>query len=323
MRVVVLLEWMSSQMGSQLPTAFERFHGERGEQLIIEALKDQKVILGNADAAEELRSRGRVAYFNEGEFLLHEDAWDNDIAFLISGRVSISITGFEVAERHAGQHVGELALIDPSQPRAASAVALEPTVCIIVSEQDFSAVANHFPDMWRQLAKEIAQRLRQRRKFIRPSNPVPFVFIACASESLGVAHEFAKHLVDDLEVVPEVWTDNVFKPSKGTMESLEAKLVTSDFAVAIFSGDDKVNSRGEEKLAPRDNTVFELGLFAGAIGRERSFFAVEKGVDLKIPSDLAGVTSLRFAYSGEDLRTPDVADACAQIGDRIRTLGPR
>jgi CRP/FNR family transcriptional regulator, cyclic AMP receptor protein len=310
-------------MDSTLPTAFQRFNGGRGEQLIVEALKDQKIILGNADAAEELRSRGRLAYFDAGEFVVNEDAWDNDIIFLISGRVAISITGFKVAERHAGQHIGELALIDPSQPRAASGVAMEPTVCLVVSEQDFSAVASHFPDMWRQIAKEIADRLRQRRKFIRPSNPVPFVFIACASESLDVAHEFAKHLVADLEVVPEVWTDNVFKPSKGTMESLEAKLVTSDFAIAVFSGDDKVNSRGQEKFAPRDNTVFELGLFAGAIGRERSFFAVEKGADLKVPSDLAGVTSLRFGFTEGEARTPDVSDACAQIGERIRTLGPR
>ncbi len=305
------------------PAIFQRFSGERGEKLIIEALKEQRIVLGNEEAAEELCARGKPVCFLEGEFLAMEDKWENDIVFILAGSAQITITGFKVAERQAGQHVGEMALIDPSQPRSASVIAIEPTVGLVVSEEDFSAVAAHHPDMWRQIAKEVAQRLRQRKKFIRPSNPVPFLFIACASESLSVAEAIRDYVEADKEVVVEIWTDNVFKPSKGTMESLEGKLESSDFSVAIFSADDKVESRGEEKVAPRDNTVFELGLFGGAIGRERSFFAVEKGADVKVPSDLAGITSLRFSRPTEGGGSPDVAEACAQIEERIQALGPR
>lgn len=305
------------------PAIFRRFLGERGQKLIVEALKEQRIVLGNAEAAEELCARGKLICFSQGEFLTIEDRWENDIVFILAGSVQITITGFKVAERGAGQHVGEMALIDPSQPRSASVIAIEPTVGLVVSEEDFSAVAAHHPDMWRQIAKEVAQRLRQRRKFIRPSNPVPFLFIACASESLAVAEAIRAYFETDRGVVVEIWTDNVFKPSRGTMESLEGKLESSDFSVAIFSADDKVESRGEEKVAPRDNTVFELGLFGGAIGRERSFFAVEKGADVKVPSDLAGITSLRFARAGENGGAPDVREACAQIEERIQALGPR
>jgi len=305
------------------PAIFQRFSGERGEKLIIETLKEQRIILGNEEAAEELCARGKPVYFLEGEFLAMEDKWENDIVFILAGSAQITITGFKVAERQACQHIGEMALIDPSQPRSASVIAMEPTVGLVVTEEDFSAVAAHHPDMWRQIAKEVAQRLRQRRKFIRPSNPVPFLFIACASESLSVAEAIRDYFETDKEVVVEIWTDNVFKPSKGTMESLEGKLESSDFSVAIFSADDKVESRGEEKLAPRDNTVFELGLFGGAIGRERSFFAVEKGADVKVPSDLAGITSLRFSRAAEEGGAPDVEEACSQIDERIQALGPR
>ena len=107
------------------------------------------------------------------------------------------------------------------------------------------------------------------------------------------------------------------------MESLEGKLETADLSVAIFSADDKVESRGVKKVAPRDNTVFELGLFAGAIGRERSFFAIQKGADIKVPSDLAGITSLRFGVSKKKGETPNIAEACRQIEDRVTSLGPR
>ena len=279
-------------------------------------------MLGNAAAAREISDRGTLACFREGEFLVREDDWFNHIIFILAGRAQITITGFKVAERSAGQHIGEMALIDPSQPRSASAIAMEPTVGLIVSEEDFAAMASNHPDMWRQIAKELADRLRQRRKFVRSSNRHPLVFVACASESLPVARAIQAHFENGRTVV-ELWTDSVFKPSQGTMESLEAKLYSADFCVAIFSADDRVESRGWENVAPRDNTVFELGLFAGAIGRSRSFFAVQKGRDIKIPSDLAGITSLRFAVPGQKGAEPDVAEACASIEERIAALGPR
>ncbi|WP_109464314.1 TIR domain-containing protein [Albibacillus kandeliae] len=299
---------------------FGRFSGIRGKALIVDALKDQKTILGNAAAAEELMARGNLVFFREGEILTSEGDWANSIIFILAGKVQITITGFKVAERSAGQHVGEMALIDPSQPRSASAIALEPTATLIVSEEDFVAVAAHHPDMWRQISKEIADRLRQRKKFIRASNPVPFMFVACAAESLPVAKAIQAYF-EAREVVVEIWTDGVFKPSQSTMESLEAKLMSADFTVAVFSADDKVESRGEEKVAPRDNTVFELGLFAGAIGRARSFFAVQKAEDIKIPSDLAGITSLRFHW--HEGSEPDISEVCAQVEERVSELGPR
>jgi len=89
---------------------------------------------------------------------------------------------------------------------------MEPSVGLVVSEEDFTAVASHQPVMWRQLAKEIAERLRQRRKFIRPSNPVPLMFVACASESLPVAKAIQTYF-EEREVVVELWIDSVFKPS--------------------------------------------------------------------------------------------------------------
>lgn len=327
--VSVLAQTFSSEKNNSVtadhiePALFQRFSGERGDKLVVEMLKEQRIVLGNEEAAEELRARGKLTCFQQGEFLAMEDHWENHLVFILAGSVQITVTGFKVAERGAGQHVGEMALIDPSQPRSASVIAMEPTVGLVVSEENFSAVAAHHPDIWRQIAKEVAQRLRHRKKFIRPANPVPFLFIACASESLSVAEAIRAYFEADKGVVVEIWTDNVFKPSKATMESLEGKLELSDFSVAIFSADDKIESRGEQKVAPRDNTVFELGLFAGAIGRERSFFAVEKGADLKVPSDLAGITSLRFSRPSVDGGALEVGDACVQIQERIRELGPR
>ena len=101
---------------------FSRFSGVRRKELIVEALKDQRIVLGDAEAADKLCVRGALTCYREGEFLVREDDWGNSIIFILAGRTRVTITGFKVAERRAGQHIGEVALIDPSQPRSASVI---------------------------------------------------------------------------------------------------------------------------------------------------------------------------------------------------------
>ncbi|OAP38441.1 hypothetical protein AU381_23020 [Sinorhizobium glycinis] len=302
------------------PDVFGRFGGDRGRDKAIDALKGQRIVLGNGAAAEELFVRGELMNFMPGEVLIKEDDWSDSLFLLLAGAVNISMKGNDINNRVAGQHVGEMAMIDPSRPRSAQVTATAPTVALMINEEDFAAVATNHPDLWRQIAKELAERLRERSKKLRQANTVPHVFIACASESVSVAKAIKRKLAADGAEVT-IWTEGVFKPNDHTMESLEVQLELMDFAVAIFSPDDKVRSRGKERSAPRDNTVFELGLFAGKIGRSRSFFAVPKGQYVKIPSDLAGITSVRYVVDqGTDF---DVDEACSQITERIKEEGCR
>ena len=56
-----------------------------------------------------------------------------------------------------------------------------------------------------------------------------------------------------------------------------------------------IESRKKKQAAPRDNVIFELGLFMGALGRERTFIVKPRHVDIKIPSDLLGVTFIEYS----------------------------
>ncbi|TAY98661.1 TIR domain-containing protein [Rhizobium leguminosarum] len=297
------------------PDVFARFDCERGKVRAIEALKEQRIVLGNAGAAEELLVRGKIMNFMPGDVLIKEGDWSESLFLILAGEVKIEIKGTHVNDRVAGQHVGEMAMIDPSKPRSAQVTATLPTAALMISEENFAAVAGNHPDLWRQIAKELADRLRERSKGIRQSNTVPHVFVASASESVMVAEHFKAGL-EAAGAAVTIWTEGVFAPGDHTMESLGVQLDLMDFAVAIFSPDDKVKSRGKEKSAPRDNTVFELGLFAGKIGRDRSFFATPNGQHVKAPSDLAGITSVR--YSTDPYTGLDVKAACAAIIERIK-----
>ena len=95
------------------------------------------------------------------------------------------------------------------------------------------------------------------------------VFIASSSEHLDVANTIRNRLLRGGTVDPKVWNEGTFKLSKTYIESLEGELQVADFAVLTLTSDDVSIARREVRSAPRDNVLFELGLFMGAT-RSRS-----------------------------------------------------
>jgi hypothetical protein len=80
--------------------------------------------------------------------------------------------------------------------------------------------------------------------------------------------------------------------------------------------------RRQEFWAARDNVVFELGLFMGRIGRERSFLVVPRDrKDFHLPSDLAGINFADFEIEGSESLQAALGIACSRIKDTVRRLG--
>ena len=61
-----------------------------------------------------------------------------------------------------------------------------------------------------------------------------------------------------------------------------------DFGILVATKDDKTKSRDEGFETPRDNVIFEFGLFMGRLGKFRTLILREEGA--KLPSDMAGIT---------------------------------
>jgi predicted nucleotide-binding protein/predicted oxidoreductase (fatty acid repression mutant protein) len=144
----------------------------------------------------------------------------------------------------------------------------------------------------------------------------PAVFIGSSSEHLNVAYALQSRLESCSE--PTVWDQGIFKLSKTTMDSLIAALNNFDFAVFVFGPDDITEIRDEKKNVVRDNVIFELGLFIGKIGLERTFFVVPTGVEnLHLPSDLAGITYGRYNDKRED---GNLQAALGPVANEIKTF---
>jgi predicted nucleotide-binding protein len=313
---------ISVRFGDGRASLINRYRGPEGTRLLVEALRAQHFIEGDEGLAAALSEQGILEEFEANQRIITQGASDNDLILIVSGQVTILVNGRKVSERRAGQHVGEMALIDPSVVRSATVVAQRETVVLRIAEPAFSRIADSKPRIWRLLSLEIARRLRERGNLIKPPNDKPHVFIGSSREALPLAREIESALERD-DLVVKLWTNGVFGASATVIESLESTARLMDFAVLVLSPDDKILSRDKEHIAPRDNVIFELGLFMGALNRNRTFVVFPRSADLKIPSDLAGVTFEPFEEGASETLTERLAPICTKLRAVFNELGQK
>lgn len=149
------------------------------------------------------------------------------------------------------------------------------------------------------------------------------LFIGSSSEGKDVAERLHAGLDRHGLTESTVWTHGVFRPSQHPLTALVGSAQASDFAVMVLSPDDDVESRESRTQAPRDNVIFELGLFMGALGPERTYMVLPKGVDLKLPTDLAGITYLPYPNRQDGNMAAALNGVVLDIIDEVKRLGPR
>lgn len=142
----------------------------------------------------------------------------------------------------------------------------------------------------------------------------PRVFIGSSSEALAVAQAIHANL--EHQCFCEIWTHGVFGINKLPLESLLSVASHTDYAIIVFHPDDFVTTRGKRKNTPRDNVIFELGLFIGRLGKDRTCFVQPRGIDIKIPSDLVGLIPAAYDPSHPNLRA-SLGPACVEINAAI------
>lgn len=299
----------------------DRFSGDTGRRFRLEALASQRVVMGNRALAEELADRVDLLSVPSGDVLIEQGGEDNDIYFIISGTFDVVVNGHLVAKRGANDHIGEMAAIQPTQRRSASVIAAEGGIVAKLEENSFNEIASRYPEMYRFIAQELSRRLLHRNSLVTAYRERIRVFIISSAEALPIARAIQNALAND-PFLTTVWTDGVFRVANYTLESLEAQIANSDFAIAIAHADDLTESRGKAWPSPRDNVIFELGLFMGRLGRARAILVEPREEKVKLPSDLAGLTTISYQFEkGADLASL-LAPACNRLRDHINGLGP-
>jgi len=130
-------------------------------------------------------------------------------------------------------------------------------------------------------------------------------------EGLSVAESIQLGLDEVAECT--VWNQGAFSPSRTIIESLVDISREFDCAVLVLTPDDMVAKRGAAAEAPRDNIVFEAGLFTGTLGRARTFLVYCRDAKLALPSDLAGVTAATYAERSDGNLHAALGPVCTRI----------
>jgi hypothetical protein len=122
------------------------------------------------------------------------------------------------------------------------------------------------------------------------------MFLGSSKQQEKLVLAVTRGLEDVAQVEP--WTSS-FNPGTTTLERLLELAHQMDFAAFVFAHDDwTMNSPaaadpGEAgQASPRDNVVFEAGLFGGVLGMRRTFILHATGS--KLPTDLLGLTCVRY-----------------------------
>jgi Predicted nucleotide-binding protein containing TIR-like domain len=124
----------------------------------------------------------------------------------------------------------------------------------------------------------------------------PRIFLGSSGKQEKLLQALTRGLADVAHVVP--WTTS-FNPGTTTLERLLELTHEVDFAAFVFARDDWTSTSPSAspppepaQASPRDNVVFEAGLFGGALGMRRTFILHASGS--KLPSDLLGLTCIRY-----------------------------
>ena len=124
----------------------------------------------------------------------------------------------------------------------------------------------------------------------------PRIFLGSSGKQAKLLEALTRGLEDIAHVEP--WTA-VFNPGTTTLGRLLELTREVDFAAFVFARDDwtgvgvtESSALESAQASPRDNVVFEAGLFGGVLGMHRTFILHANGA--KLPSDLLGLTCVRY-----------------------------
>ena len=143
---------------------------------------------------------------------------------------------------------------------------------------------------------------------------LPRIFLGSSTQQEKLLQALTRGLSDIAHVEP--WMTS-FTPGTSALERLVELTREVDFAAFVFAQDDWTTSTpsapsqpGSGQASPRDNVVFEAGLFGGTLGMRRTFILHAHGA--KLPTDLLGLTCVRYdaALSPPELKI---------INQKIRT----
>jgi CRP/FNR family transcriptional regulator, cyclic AMP receptor protein len=121
------------------------------------------VPLFSAFSKRELTKVARAAdevHVPAGRVVVHEGRAGHECFVILAGEAEVTRDGKRIAKAHAGDHFGELALLDGG-PRTASVTATTDLDLLVLGQREFLALLEELPSLSRKMMATLASQVRR------------------------------------------------------------------------------------------------------------------------------------------------------------------
>jgi len=150
----------------------------------------------------------------------------------------------------------------------------------------------------------------------------PKIFIGSSNQGLEYANKIKEYFDNDKNYDAHVWTSE-FTKNNVTIECLEKILQNFQYSIFVFTPDDTITIEKDgsktEKKIPRDNVIFEYGLFYGKYSRTKTFLVLPQDYEttMKTMSDIKGLNPYTYTDDQTNILNA-VTTACNSIIEEIK-----
>lgn len=149
----------------------------------------------------------------------------------------------------------------------------------------------------------------------------PAVLIGSFPEGCQIAETLQVLLSRYVDVL--LWRHESYQVSSTHSAELLTELDRVDFAILVLTPENFEENRGVRAPLSRDNVILELGLFAGRLGFERTYFLIDKSVPVKLPFDLLGFVGTTYSTETSGDLDAVLGPAVSMIRRQVLKLGER
>lgn len=298
----------------------DRFSGDENKGRLLEAVSHQDLVANDPALAEKIIRAGELQELADGDVIIKQGDWDDDVFLILAGQMQVTINGRPQAVREANTHVGELTGTSPARARTATISAKGEALVLRIKRAALDEITGQDPAFLKRMLNVVTERLDERNRGIGQTNEIPVVFVISSSEKISVANEIVRNL-DSKEIAVQLWDKGTFGISDYPISSLMDAIEASDLTIAVVGADDVLTMRGDVHQVARDNVHLEYGISLGVLGRRRSMLLVCADDGVRLPSDAAGLTTLRYRGGTEDEMKRTVRNACIEAKEHIGKEG--
>lgn len=141
------------------------YHGDWNDERFLKVLSKNAAIAGKIDLAKKILSASNKVEFSIGDKIILEGRSEDDVFYIISGKVEIRKNSQHCTFREASWSVGEMTALTPANPRSATVIVRGGNlIALKISGEKFRQITEGDSEFRERVQTDVTTRLGDRFK---------------------------------------------------------------------------------------------------------------------------------------------------------------